>query len=77
MLITIASLLAAASVSGTTPTAAPPAPPAAAPIATSRTVAPTQRVCFVNQVTGSMIRLRTCKQLQQWRAEGIDPFARN
>jgi len=49
----------------------------AAPVAAAVTApAPNPRVCFVDTPTGSHLRFKTCKTLQQWRALGIDPLAK-
>ena len=69
MLLTIAAAILAS----TTPTAAT-ATPAPAPAPKVATVNDNPRVCFVDEVTGSHLRRKTCKRLAEWRAEGIDPF---
>jgi hypothetical protein len=72
---TVAAVLVANSlpVPATTPVNAPAA--AAAAPATARTKA-NPRVCIVDRVTGSMIPLRQCRLLSDWRADGIDPLAK-
>lgn len=70
MLITIA----AAILSTTTPTAVET--PAPAPAPRIETAKANPRVCVVDRVTGSMIPLRVCKTLSDWRAQGIDPLAK-
>jgi hypothetical protein len=63
----------AAAVLTTTPVIATDTPvPAPAPKAAPAAANP--RVCFVDQVTGSHLRRKTCKTLAQWRALGIDPL---
>lgn len=67
--------IAAAILASTTPAAATETPaPAPAPKAATADANP--RVCFVDEVTGSHIRTKTCKRLAEWRAEGIEPFAK-
>lgn len=34
------------------------------------------RVCIVDQVTGSRLPRRACRLLSEWRADGIDPLAK-
>ncbi|MCP3734755.1 hypothetical protein M9979_07720 [Sphingomonas sp. RP10(2022)] len=67
MLITA---IAAAILSNTTPVPATTAPQPTAPAAYD------PRVCFEQRITGSMLPIRTCKKLSDWRARGVDPLAK-
>ncbi len=71
MLITI---IAAAVLASGVPAATETATPQPAPKAADAT--PNPRVCLVDNVTGSRIPVRTCKRLAEWRAAGLDPFAK-
>ena len=52
-----------------------PAPVAPAPASTA-TPSPTQRVCIVDTVTGSLIPMKVCHTRADWAKMGIDPFAK-
>jgi hypothetical protein len=65
--------VAAAILASTTPVAAATTP-APAPAATPAAVNANPRVCIIDTPTGSHLRLRTCKRLNDWRAQGIDPL---
>lgn len=62
----------AAILASNTPVPAASAPSAPAPA----TANANPRVCVVGTVTGSHLRQRTCKRLNDWRAEGFDPLAK-
>ncbi|MCU6453721.1 hypothetical protein LPN01_06495 [Sphingomonas sp. A2-49] len=69
LIATIAAALVATVAPATADATAAPAPRIERPAANPR-------VCVVQRITGSMIPLRQCKSLADWRAEGIDPLAR-
>ena len=66
--------IAAAFVTTVAPGAASDPAPAPAPRVASADANP--RVCIVDRITGSMIPVRQCKLLADWRAEGVDPLAK-
>ena len=52
-----------------------PAPIAPAPVSTA-TPWPNQRVCLVDEITGSRVPVRMCHTRAEWAKLGIDPFAK-
>lgn len=74
--LTAALLVNAAPVAKEDVATAPAAPVTAPVAAIAAAPAPNPRVCFVDTPTGSHLRFKTCKTLQQWRALGIDPLAK-
>jgi hypothetical protein len=66
------TVIAAAVLVSTNPVAAGATPVPS--IVKAAETAPNPRVCLVRNITGSMLPLRTCKTLAEWRARGIDPL---
>ncbi|QKS01478.1 hypothetical protein F9288_18995 [Sphingomonas sp. CL5.1] len=74
------SLIAAATIAFTAAIAVPAAartlpPPAPVPAPTD-TPSPTQRICWVDTVTGSRIPTKECHTRAEWQKMGVDPLAK-
>jgi len=52
-----------------------PAPVAPTPASTAAP-SPTQRVCVVDKIVGSLIPAKVCHTRAEWSKMGIDPFAK-
>lgn len=70
----IATVAAAILASNTPVAAATTTAPAPATVPAAANANP--RVCIVDTPTGTYIRQRVCKSLNDWRAQGIDPLAK-
>lgn len=70
----IAAAAAVIAIPATARTVAP-APVAPAPTSTAAPL-PTQRVCVVDKIIGSLIPTKVCHTRADWAKMGIDPFAK-